>query len=517
MDPTPEQLAAIMNIDEAVAWVGMKPEVLVALRKLMGNFTLLREVVLIPVKSWEKLLAKMEETECIHFAATGEGDDEVEAYDRTASPLEMGQAGSLRRIARLRMGLAADETATGEAPSVAGGGAGVPTVEASAGAGAIVLAGQITRKVKLSNVLDQGDDTEVVPIENTRLRELLAQFKTRNDNEDIQEDEEISRDQLTALDSRVLQGSAPYADFSVWRPYGARFERTMKFVAFVVGATGEWVRKEIAGPQNHTEWLKSWRVFRIGCLVLQIVTDARLSLYRDNFARLHELYRKYWWVLALADIRMRSERMERLYRQALINEEDARVASGRASGLKGFDPSKPWDYVFKLAAGDKDFWDREVKEKVFLHASNMLEASEATDDGTGFVRILNAGQDGAGKGSGAGGSGGNGSGGGGGSPRKKRKKGGQGTPTFGGGNGGKGRGQTSKGFGKGSVKGADDKFPDGRFRRGRNGREICWPWNRPTGCAAAACTRMHVCEFCRDRGHNSMSCPSKPPGWVPPP
>ena len=87
------------------------------------------------------------------------------------------------------------------------------------------------------------------------------------------EDEEISRDQLTALDSRVLAGGAPYADFAVWRPYGARLQRTMKFVAQVIGTDGEWHKKEIAGPQNFLEWEKCYRVFRIGALVLEILVD----------------------------------------------------------------------------------------------------------------------------------------------------------------------------------------------------------------------------------------------------
>ena len=76
----------------------------------------------------------------------------------------------------------------------------------------------------------------------------MFMYKEKNDNEDPQEDEEITRDQLTALDSRVQQGAAPYVDFSVWRPFGDRLDRSMKFVARILNAKGEWTTKEIAGP-----------------------------------------------------------------------------------------------------------------------------------------------------------------------------------------------------------------------------------------------------------------------------
>ena len=88
----------------------------------------------------------------------------------------------------------------------------------------------------------------------------------------------------------------------------------------------------------------------------------------------------------MADVRMRSERMERIYRNALTEDQELKDAKG--AGLRGFNPDKPWDYVFKVAANDKDFWDREVKEKVLLYNSNLMEMSSASDDRTGGVKFV---------------------------------------------------------------------------------------------------------------------------------
>ena len=437
------------------------------------------------------------------------------------------------------MGLPAEEGNAPPAPvpvvPPGGGGGGLhagpapPTAEA--------VAGQTLRKIKFSSVIDQGDDSEIVPMENARMRRLLSAFKASNGDEDPQEDEEITKDQLTALDARVQTGSAPYADFSVWRPFGDRLDRTMKFVAHVINAKGEWAKKEIAGPRNLAEWCRSWKLFRMGCRILNIVSEPRLTLYKDNFTKLCETYgERWWWVLAIADERMRRERVERIYRQLLIEDEAIRTANAgeggdveTAQGLAGFSRERPWDLVFKRAAADKEFWDREVREKIFLHVNNVHGLSEASEDKTGGLRFVDGvsatqsdGAGGHGRGSSSGGGGGSGNGGGAGGGRGRKRKssvGGNGGGSNGGGSnkgGGQGKGRGVAWGGKGAGKGDhEEKMPDGRFKRGRNGREICWAWNEGNCPAGQGCPRMHLCEFCRTKDHKTSACPDKPAGWTP--
>ena len=73
--------------------------------------------------------------------------------------------------------------------------------------------------------------------------------------------------------------------------------------------------------------------------------------------------------------------MEKIYRRALIEDAEL-IAAGVPTGLKDFDQAMPWDYVFRMAANDTKYWDREVKDKVMLHAVNLVGIKDLLLDGT---------------------------------------------------------------------------------------------------------------------------------------
>ena len=524
LDPTEVELGGIASVDDARAWTGVSDEVFTGLQAVTGPINTLREIVLIPQTAWDTALAAVMVLPPTPAAAEEEPPPEPLA-PRAILPVETGHVGSLRRVARLRLGLAADLVPAANVQQPA-------PIQAPLGQPSNLLGGLQQRRVKMASIIDQGDDSEIVPLDQERVRKLMSDFRKLNDDQDPEEDEEITGEQLGCLDS-LLQGSrVPYADFAIFRPYGARVERQMKFIARVLNARGEWVNKEIAGPPDFGEWGKCYKVYRTGLLTLKAVRDARIRGYHSVIADLNAKFgAKYWWVVAQADIKMRSEGMEKIYRRALIEDAEL-VASGIATGLKNFDAATPWDYVFRMAAGDTRFWDKEVKDKVMLHAVNLVGVKDLLLDGTGDVEMgtqLPTAPGGGSSGSG-GGHGGDGSGGGGaGAKRRVKKKGKKGTGgggsggggnagggggSFGGGGGGKGAGgKGMKGGGKANV---DSKLPDGRFRFAKNAREICWKFNHNSCPDGGACLRMHVCEFCREKTHQSITCPSKPPGWVPP-
>jgi hypothetical protein len=289
----------------------------------------------------------------------------------------------------------------------------------------------------------------------------LAAFKHANDGEDPQEEEEITGDQLAGLDSKIQSGVAPFADFGVWRLVGARLDSSLKFVALMLDARGQWGRKEISDPSNFTAGLTRGKVRRIGLRVREAVTYARGSLYRDRIYRLNDEFgEKFWWLMAKADIRMRSEQMERIYRKCLL-EDQAIIDGGTPGGLVGFDRAKPWDLVFKLAATDNAWGAKEVDKKVLLHSTRLHDASELLDDDVGEIsmggQIPRVSSDGSGptaqkKSAGAGGSTD------GDAPPKKMKMKAQSSGGGSGGgksSGGKGKGK-SDGGGKGLCWGEDD-------------------------------------------------------------
>ena len=93
-------------------------------------------------------------------------------------------------------------------------------------------------RVKVATVLDQGDDSMVVPLAATEVRELAAYYRRVNSGLDAAPDEEATGEQLAALRAKVLLDVCPFADFGVLRPYGNRLKRGLRFTSKV------WVPEE---------------------------------------------------------------------------------------------------------------------------------------------------------------------------------------------------------------------------------------------------------------------------------
>ena len=265
-------------------------------------------------------------------------------------------------------------------------------------------------KVKLSSVLDQGDDSEVKPLSIEALRDLLDDWKeTENDGEEPDEDEEGTGEQITALAFRIQTGATPYADFGVWRPHAADLRRALKFFGYFVGPDGECFKKELAGPASFEEWLCAWRVY---CFVMEVLGQAnriRLRRYSDTLKKLDNDYPGLWWIIALADIKMRKSHMERI-RRAVVKTHTERVAANLPSD---FDPHRPWDVVFREAARSTEYWQREVDKKVVQFTTAQRSRQQIGEPGYGPIRFVQGQLDNGGgqKRSNNGGGGGNGGGG----------------------------------------------------------------------------------------------------------
>ncbi len=98
-----------------------------------------------------------------------------------------------------------------------------------------------TRKIKMSSILDQADDTEITPWTPARMRSDMAAFKSSNDDEEPEPDEEVSVGQLAALEFKLATCAAPCPDFGVWRPFGARMARALKLTAHHLTPGGDYV------------------------------------------------------------------------------------------------------------------------------------------------------------------------------------------------------------------------------------------------------------------------------------
>ena len=112
-------------------------------------------------------------------------------------------------MCRLRLGL----------PAIEGVAAVVPTtvVLGTASTAGLLPPSMVARKVKMSAIFDQADDTEISPWTPARMRTVMAAFKAAKDDEMPDPDEEVSVDQLAALEFKLATGAAPCPDFGVWR------------------------------------------------------------------------------------------------------------------------------------------------------------------------------------------------------------------------------------------------------------------------------------------------------------
>lgn len=364
MDPSTADLEQLTALQQVTDWVGIADSATrnsrSSLMGLLGSPTLIQHVAAIPFGVWNTAVAAWQvdtiDADGVHTPGP-------------PTPVESGQVGSLRRVVRLLMGLDPNQVGGlaiqgGAAPAVQGG---APAAQGGPAPAAPVVAttGDQERKVKLSLVLDQGDETEVRPLNPGDIRAAIADWRElENDGEDPLEEEEATGDQLIALDFRLKQGATPFVDFAVWKPFGARFGRLLKFVAYVPQPTGGFVTKEINGPASFEEWKKSWRVFVFAMVALKAASRSRLEKYELRIQKLHETYPKFWWIIGLAEIRMRSEHLERIRRKLM---RDA--------------PQVPPGGLPARGAYDAEHVDR----KALLFAAQLQSAAQLVDDGVGEV------------------------------------------------------------------------------------------------------------------------------------
>lgn len=541
LDPTVAELNCIETINDAAVWCGIAPGLLIGLRKAMGQLWAIRDVVLIRPRIWEATLPKVlvfpdppaaapdaggtgaaADTEGADAAAAAGADsggaqsaaaqpapaeEVIPPEGRPLMPVEYGQLDGFRRVCRLRMGLPAeDEPAAGAPPTlVSPGGAGstaavLPLLTQgapSSSGGPMVLQPiivQQTKKTKMSAVFDQGDSNEFEPWTEARYQTILAAFKVLNEGEDAKPHEEASKDQLAALEHRLNTGSAPAADFAIWRPHGLRFMRALKLQGQAQQSDGTFVQREVQAPASFKEWLAAWRVFQMAMRALGAASGAKLELYEDHIRSLADRYHaKFWWLVAQADARMRSERWERIRREAQEQKAEC-SADGRPHA---YDPARPWDYVIKAATKDTEFWRIEVSEKVSAFNNHLASMSELADPGFGKPTFADGGAAQATPG---------------GNNFKRNKvrqppKHEQGA--------GKG-GRNGKGYGgKSSGKGAKSKQSGGKGAKGKynrtadNKNQICWAYNEAHGGCSKPCpaSRAHVCSLCLDK-HRAVECPT---------
>ena len=193
-------------------------------------------------------------------------------------------------------------------------------------------------------MVDPSLDTELKPIDADHVDKMFTAYRTDR-GEFPHEDHEPTADQLAAVAQLVRAGVPPYVDFSVFGPHGKRMLKKIHLVAnYYEPSDGTWRRVELPGPPDFEVWWKCWLVFRCTMLLLQASKPEPLDLYGELMRTMSQTYGpSCWFLIYQADVRMRSEELERIRRRAAS---EAHPAEFRFN----------WGDIFLIAVRSREFW-----------------------------------------------------------------------------------------------------------------------------------------------------------------
>ncbi len=355
MDPTETELAAISDLAGATAWSGVEGALLRNLQVALGNVQRVREAALIPRNMWDTSVASVRVP-----ASADEADGQ-----RELSPAERARIESLRRVCFLRVGRPTDSPGdpVAIAPSPV---AAVPPFPAVGGG----YGSPNPRKLKLSSILDPTLDAEVQIMSTTEITQCYEEYKKRFGDYPTPESD-VSPDQLSALKQALESSAVPFADFSVFGPFGTRRLRKQTFMSYHLNvATGEWSKRELPGPSDFHSWYQDWKCFRTGMLLLEACQAEHLDAYSEFIrGQVGQFSNDAWWLICRADSRLRSEHLERIRRTL------------RASPAFGFTEATPWSACFAASIKDSDFWTRELSTPATLWLARNKHEGGATGEG----------------------------------------------------------------------------------------------------------------------------------------
>ena len=360
--------AAIVDLTTLRQWSGLSDEAWNAVSARLGNVPNLRILALIPPRAVREAIVAAR----VAVPAVGEADaeDHEPATTRALTAVESAQMGLTVQGAQHKTGrTVVDPLEEGPAGLPPGG---VPLLTTApfppAPSGSTGATGETKRKVKCNQVVDQTDEAEVPELKQKDLDGFYAQLKKVKGGP-VRPECEPSPDQISALKVRVLDLElSPYADFAIFVNFQHRFFKTLKFLNHVLQADGSFKAIEVPGPPSYDHWLTSWRVFENTLLMFEhevtvghkvpVVTQASLEEYRDTFRDMVVNYPEAWHLLVVAEDRCRCEHFPRLKRECQDKSDKGQ--------LPDFVAEQPWDYVFRAAARDRDYWDRNVREPAIL-------------------------------------------------------------------------------------------------------------------------------------------------------
>ena len=266
--PAPEILAAWSTVADGLAFYSITTQEWANVAKALGD----------------------EQLDDLGTLAAVEDDDFKEARDvEKLAPIRKGAFNWLFGAAKLKHGLATtlvQLNSGGAMSSVTSGPRATEDATENARGETEMRAAKpsvpLVAKVKLGLTINQGIDQEIPMLSHALLSKARDRYVQACGDEPLPSCA-ASDAQLTALQFLLDNRMAPYADFAVFNPYGARVERKLKYVQHFMNSEGQWRATEVPGPSTLEQWKVCWDVFAVASYFTRYCVPRRVGKVRETF------------------------------------------------------------------------------------------------------------------------------------------------------------------------------------------------------------------------------------------
>lgn len=193
--PSDAELAGLTDLPAVIHWVGLADAVWNQCSSSLGTIPDMRVMAMTPPGTISSVVAGLR-LPVLDTAGRPRMDDQGQPLERPLSMVESVQFSLVWRVCRVAYQLPDYDIYAPVAPS--------PAASAFTGPVSVGTKGPSTaRKVKVSSVADQLDDTELEIIERNKLDEAFAHFRARMGSDPLKESEPTP-EQVTVLYNKVV-------------------------------------------------------------------------------------------------------------------------------------------------------------------------------------------------------------------------------------------------------------------------------------------------------------------------